>query len=251
MIFLKLFFALHFLGDFYISMDGKEKKRSFLPSSLLAASYCLPFTVVFFLVEKWIISLIFIVIIFIAHLLIKFFKRKYESHNPSLLKPFLMDQGLHLLVLMVSWSILREYFIGLNSIDAFLLSFDLQVNSSDIISISLVFLVIFKPTSQFIELLLRYTNEPIDEAIYDSSNSLSKLKKEVNNGVLIGYLERITIVILGLLNLWSSIALVITAKSIARFKQLEDKDFAQKYLIGTLLSFCITLALLLVFAKNP
>jgi len=33
----------------------------------------------------------------------------------------------------------------------------------------------------------------------------------------------------------------LTAKSVARFKQLEDRDFAEKYLIGTLTSLALAL----------
>ena len=39
---------------------------------------------------------------------------------------------------------------------------------------------------------------------------------------------------------------VLTAKSIARFKQMENKDFAEKYLIGTLTSFLIALISVLI-----
>jgi len=38
----------------------------------------------------------------------------------------------------------------------------------------------------------------------------------------------------------------LTAKSIARFKQMEDKNFAEKYLIGTLTSFLIVLITVLI-----
>ena len=34
-----------------------------------------------------------------------------------------------------------------------------------------------------------------------------------------------------------AVGFVVAAKSLARFKQLEDKDFAENYLVGTMLSF--------------
>lgn len=61
-------------------------------------------------------------------------------------------------------------------------------------------------------------------------------------GELIGKLERAVAFTLCLLGAPASIAFVLTAKSIARFKQLEEKGFAERYLIGTLLS--VSLALL-------
>ena len=47
-------------------------------------------------------------------------------------------------------------------------------------------------------------------------------------------------------NQFGVIGFVLTAKSIARFKQMENKDFAEKYLIGTLTSFLIVLISVLI-----
>lgn len=65
-------------------------------------------------------------------------------------------------------------------------------------------------------------------------------------GNLIGKLERVIVTILVLLNQYAAIGFVLTAKSIARFKQLEDKNFAEKYLVGTLasLSFALIAAII-------
>ena len=54
------------------------------------------------------------------------------------------------------------------------------------------------------------------------------------------------IAILLLNNQFGLIGFVLTAKSIARFKQMEDKNFAEKYLIGTLTSFLIVLITVLI-----
>ena len=63
---------------------------------------------------------------------------------------------------------------------------------------------------------------------------------------LIGVLERIIILTLWLNGQLGAIGFVLAAKSLARFNQLSDRNFAEKYLVGTLLSvvialFCITL----------
>ncbi|HOB86968.1 MAG TPA: DUF3307 domain-containing protein [Bacillota bacterium] len=55
-------------------------------------------------------------------------------------------------------------------------------------------------------------------------------------GRYIGYLERAIILSLTLAGAFTSIAFVLAAKSIARYKELENKDFAEYYLVGTLLS---------------
>lgn len=95
----------------------------------------------------------------------------------------------------------------------------------------LLFVLLLDPTAVFIKKIFAFIfkNE-------ETNNSPSN-----NAGSIIGKLERIITAILLLGNQYSVIGLVLTAKSIARFKQLEDKDFAEKYLIGTLLSLSITL----------
>jgi hypothetical protein len=44
-----------------------------------------------------------------------------------------------------------------------------------------------------------------------------------------------------LLGYWSALGFVIAAKSIARFKELDEKGFADYYLIGTLASVLVAL----------
>lgn len=55
-------------------------------------------------------------------------------------------------------------------------------------------------------------------------------------GYYIGLLERVIILTLVLFDGLGSIAFILTAKSIARFSELNNKKFAEYYLIGTLLS---------------
>jgi hypothetical protein len=60
--------------------------------------------------------------------------------------------------------------------------------------------------------------------------------KTVRFGIYVGILERILIAIFMSLELYVGLGLLGTFKTIARFKQLEDKDFAEYYILGTLLS---------------
>ncbi len=55
-------------------------------------------------------------------------------------------------------------------------------------------------------------------------------------GMIIGFLERFIILTLVLLNQYSSVAFIFTAKSIARFEELKTRDFSEYYLVGTLAS---------------
>ncbi len=62
-----------------------------------------------------------------------------------------------------------------------------------------------------------------------------------NAGKIVGILERSIILILAAIGEISAIGFVIAAKSIARFKELNDKEFAEYYLIGTMLSVLLAL----------
>ena len=62
----------------------------------------------------------------------------------------------------------------------------------------------------------------------------------------IGVLERLIMLIFGFMNLYSAIGLVFTAKSLARFKNSRNGTFAEKYLVGTLLSMLIVILLLFI-----
>lgn len=60
-------------------------------------------------------------------------------------------------------------------------------------------------------------------------------------GAIIGILERIFVLTLVLMGQYTSIALVLTAKSITRFEDLKQRKFAEYYLIGTLSSILFSM----------
>jgi hypothetical protein len=72
-------------------------------------------------------------------------------------------------------------------------------------------------------------------------------KKQIDRmGAGIGVLERLLVVLLTLTAGPASISLVIAAKSLARFRQLNKQGFAERYLVGTLASVTMALVSALV-----
>lgn len=69
---------------------------------------------------------------------------------------------------------------------------------------------------------------------------------DFRSGELIGKLERVIVAALVLAGAASTIGFVLTAKSVARFKQMDDRNFAERYLVGTLLSVCVALGAALI-----
>ncbi len=63
-----------------------------------------------------------------------------------------------------------------------------------------------------------------------------------NVGAVVGVLERLLVVILVLDHAELAIGLVVAAKTLARFKQLDERPFAEKYLVGTLASVTVAVA---------
>jgi hypothetical protein len=64
-----------------------------------------------------------------------------------------------------------------------------------------------------------------------------------SRGKLIGYIERLLVILLTVVGAYPSIAFIVAAKSIARFKQLEDRNWAEYFLLGTLSSIFLGLML--------
>jgi len=64
---------------------------------------------------------------------------------------------------------------------------------------------------------------------------------EIARGRTIGALERALALTLVLLGEYSAVGWIIAAKSLARFKALEEREFAEYFLIGTLASFLLAL----------
>ena len=61
-------------------------------------------------------------------------------------------------------------------------------------------------------------------------------------GEAIGVLERLLIVTFMLTGAEAAVGFVIAAKTLARFKQLDDRGFAEYYLLGTLASVSVAIA---------
>lgn len=65
---------------------------------------------------------------------------------------------------------------------------------------------------------------------------------DIARGRTIGALERGLALTLVLIGQFGALGLIVAAKSLARFKALEDREFAEYFLIGTLASLLLALA---------
>ena len=225
--------SVHLLADFLFQTSAySEKKRKILKSLLL---HCLIYFIVFEIILLAILEfkkgILLGIIISVFHFLINYIVNKLEKRfrkRRLKLLFFSINQLIHFVILTGIYYIFNLE----NSVSNLYLKLEGYENFKTIILYISVFSIIFEPASLFIRKL--FTS--ISPKTYPKENL-----EELKAGNIIGKLERIIIAILLLNNQFGVIGFVLTAKSIARFKQMEDRDFAEKYLIGTLTSFLIVL----------
>ena len=230
--------SVHLLADFLFQTSAySEKKRKKLKPLLLHCFiYFIVFEIVLLPILQFKKAILVGMIISISHLLINFIKNKLEKSFPQRrlqLLFFSFNQVIHFTILIGMYYIFNLK----NSTNNLYLKLQEYENFKIIVLYTSVFSIIFEPASLFIRKL--FTS--ISPKIYPKANL-----EELKAGNIIGKLERIIIAILLLNNQFGVIGFVLTAKSIARFKQMENRDFAEKYLIGTLTSFLIVLISVLI-----
>jgi len=167
--------------------------------------------------QYWWVALI----ILVTHILID----AWKSYRPIETKYFLIDQCLHLLVILVCW-----YFIFLNT-DDIVSAWEL-INTKNVIVIITAYVFITFPAGILIGQLTKKWREQIADA-----PALG------NAGKWIGIIERIVILTLVFNHQYEAIGLLIAAKSLLRFSETNRPEIKTEYLlIGTLIS--ITMAIL-------
>lgn len=160
-------------------------------------------------------------------------KLRIKGRGKNGLAVFLLDQCAHIAVLIALW-----YTLGVRlTVRPYLLA---KVEYLPVLPITLAVAVaaILRPVGLLIQNCRLWTiTGPKTEGKYPSDPDL-------NTGRIIGYLERLIILLLVMYGQFSAIAFVLTAKSVARFKEIEESRItAEYYLIGTLMSAAATLVI--------
>lgn len=167
----------------------------------------------------------------ITHFLIDWWKSAQKESTTA----FVVDQTAHLLILLLGWSVYAN--IGTAIID-----YAVHIFSKP--STWIIILSYFMTIRPFGYFIARVTNRWQQDLTAGDAKKLSGLKKA---GMWIGCTERIIILTFILMNQYSAIGFLIAAKSIFRFKSNIDSNQERKeteyILIGTLLSFALTIGL--------
>lgn len=263
-----IFLIGHLIADFLLQSANmaelkKKKKRYWIGHSLIYAAI---FIILSFVCLTPKTAAIYAIIIAITHFIVDHLRiilDKKSANKPQIqFILFVIDQIIHISIVIVLCFLLN--------LDAHISSFYSKLvefsNFTNIVLYSLLFLTLTNPTAVFVKKLLNmlFAKDEVKEKIKTSSNkkqdkktTFQKVDEQDDNGTsdnpnigfTIGILERVITAVLLLCNQYSAIGLVLTAKSIARFKQLEKRDFAEKYLIGTLTSLLISLIATIIIEK--
>ncbi len=166
------------------------------------------------------------VIIIISHLAIDWIRiaSDKKSKKPvTFFCSFVIDQILHIAII----AILVKVFSLNTQYTPWFSNWATKVPLDDYLRYILLFVIIWDPASVFVKKLSLYVSGKVHSAVNN---------EEAPVGSIIGKMERLIIAILVLCNQIGAIGFVLTAKSLARYKQLSEKGFAEKYLVGTLTS---------------
>lgn len=255
----------HILSDFFIQTDKiAEKKKNSIWYMIL---HCVIYIVIMLIIlvaltENFFEGLKIAVIIGLAHIFIDIIKVKIDLKFPKYEHIiFLLDQVVHIIfIILICY--LFKYSIDFDKYSSIQLFNDISLHKVFVVFIA--GLICSKPTAIFIALIFKVIPKTIEDADNEEEYDNKELKKSKNDnnpkevnianedsedqeeiikiGMWIGILEREIILMLGLLGQYGAIGFVLAAKSLARYKQLEKKAFAEKYLVGTLLSALIAIA---------
>lgn len=232
----------HFLGDFFFQSNNMAGEKNKKISKLIEHCFIYFITIYLMIIgftemNQWSGLLAGVLAVSIIHGIIDWTKCKIKRQNKILQKKeyiiFIVDQLLHIVVLFALWQFMEIK----ESKESLLLSRIDIATIEVIITQILAILICWKPASVFIVSVFSAIPETTEK---------SGSEEEVRIGSWIGILEREIILILGLLNQFGAIGFVLTAKSLARYKQLENKAFAEKYLVGTLLSSIIAIVCIVI-----
>ena len=232
-----LLLITHFLADYQFQSEGlvERKHKSLGPNATHIAIHALTLLPIFILsivLQEAGQFLLMALVLLVNHFIVDIMKILATRNWPKQARGlYLFDQLAHIVIVIAV-----SEFAFVEMADVFRASSlqDYQV----ILKFILLLVLVTKPANvTFRTLFTKYQDEATqgDDTVPGA-------------GAIIGNMERIISAVFLATNNIASIALIYTAKSIARFKQMEDKQFAEYYLIGTLYSILFVVGVyLLIF----
>lgn len=226
----------HVLGDFVFQTDrmarSKHRLRPLLThAAIVTIVHLVAFTL--FLTQE---TALLVLAIGVSHLLVDAVSARLRPRDGTSTVGFLADQGVHLLVLLVVWHWFAPItWTAAPAIDAL---GGVQALPWTAITAGAVYVSAFAFAHEGGNALVR--------GVLPEEGPETQSENDLEAGSLIGTLERWVVLALGLAGLWEAVAIVVAAKSVARFEELKKRAFAEYFLVGTLASLLVAIALVVI-----
>jgi hypothetical protein len=243
-----MYLAAHLLGDFYFQSNNMSEKKNKYFSHLLIHSLIytavvfavtLPFWRSPFIILNLIFSFTHFFIDLLKFILYKIYKNKSQFTDKYTGHVYIADQALHILSILIISTL-----------------FPINENIAAFYSLPFVHITGFYNLVLFRWVcLLLLIGKPVNVTFAKLFSSFKPVRAEIKNnkktGAAIGVLERIIMVVFMGIQQYSAIGLVLTAKSIARYKMIsEDKEFGEYYLLGTFVSLLSAVTAYLILFQH-
>ncbi len=257
----------HILGDFYFQTQklADEKKKKIDGVFKHGGLYMVGIGLVGFFM--WIYSRVanyylqlrivvyFALVLAVLHFLIDLFKfyvfrrilkedvaERIERNQKAAI--YIVDQSLHIATIFLILLLTKKFGY----------EFEVSDTIKTFLQLSVAILLLFKPTNITFKAVLQEYKPNEDRAqadIQQENGDNQEVVEERRTGKIIGNLERLLVFLLLMVNQYSAIGFIFAAKSITRYSKIvNEKEFAEYYLLGTLYSITATILIYLVFAKG-
>lgn len=225
----------HFLSDFVFQSEKivrlkKEKKiRGYLYHFLVV--FIITFCLSTLILANFKDNFQFTLTISILHIIFDLFKELLTNKSAIIdFYAFIVDQSVHLLTIYISWNYyINNFTIPVNTWPDSLDFYNLSTSIGEILITIIVYLIILFFGAIFLEKLLKVVDFKLEKS------------KEIKLSRYIGIIERALILTLVTFGYVSSIGIIFTAKSLARYKEFNKDKYVEYYLLGTLASLFIAL----------
>ena len=238
----------HILGDFYVQTENmSENKEKDIKWVLLHGLYygammivcIIPIFSIQIVIVAFGLAIVHLTVDLLKHIIVIKFKKVKTYTLEKDRNIFLCDQIIHCLTIF-----LATYLVVANGLiiekNSFITQFFevIEVSELKVLVGVIAVLIVHKPANILIQKLL---------VIYKPESDNKVKNKDNNAGRFIGTIERVIMLVFLALGQYSAMGLVLTAKSIARYDRIsKEKDFAEYYLLGTLLSTLIVIVVSLI-----
>lgn len=240
----------HVIGDYYLQTEAMAKKKKII-NQLVGWKFYALHILLYSLVQIVLFTVIlgvdigWVGCICVAHAIVDILKitleYKYESklHEST---SYFIDQIIHMVIIVLFSVIIVKNDISI-AVNQYLIEILKIVNlqNYNIIKLVIIAIVLHKPINITCKIML--SKYKISKSSVTNKNEMQT--NSLKAGALIGTFERLIIAAMIYKGEYSAIGLIFAAKSVARYDKISsDKEFAEYYLLGSLMS---VLSVLIVY----